>query len=155
MSKSASLPPIEDLIPHRGAMLLLDRVVYFDTENACTEYNPKPDAWYADRDGNMPAWIGIELMAQTVATHAGLLKCAVNAPPKQGVLLGTRRYSAAHPIFLAGKTLSIHSRVILSDPGGLGAYECVIKADGESLATATLKVFEPDDFQSFLQTDPS
>ena len=33
----------------------------------------RSDAWYADADGAMPAWIGIELMAQAIAAHVALL----------------------------------------------------------------------------------
>ncbi|MEO8409081.1 MAG: hotdog family protein [Propionivibrio sp.] len=155
MTPGARMPPIEDLLPHRGTMLLLDRVTDFDTESASAEYRPRRDAWYADADGHMPAWIGIELMAQTIAAHVGLLKRAAGAPPRQGVLLGARRYVASRAAFAADEVLCIRSKVVLSDAGGLGAYECRIDASdasgSEALATATLKVFEPDDFQTFLQ----
>jgi predicted hotdog family 3-hydroxylacyl-ACP dehydratase len=149
---SGHLPPIEDLLPHRGTMLLLDRAISFDAESACCEYKPRPEAWYADKEGNMPAWIGIELMAQTIAAHVGLLKHSKGLPHKQGVLLGTRRYSASHPAFMANSLLHIHARIILCNTGGLGAYECHIEAENEHVATATLMVFEPDDFKIFMQS---
>jgi predicted hotdog family 3-hydroxylacyl-ACP dehydratase len=151
MSPDSGIPPIEDLLAHRGSMLLLDRVTDFDAASAGAEYCPRRDAWYADENGAMPAWIGIELMAQTIAAHVGLLKRAAGMPSKQGVLLGTRRYRAEAPAFPAGTVLHVRSTVVLSGASGLGAYECLIEADGEQLASATLKVFEPDDFSTFLQ----
>lgn len=151
MSASIPYPPIEALLPHRGEMLLLDRVVAFDNESATTEYSPRADAWYVDEKGAMPAWIGIELMAQTVAAHAGLLKNVQGAAPKQGVLLGTRTFRASRPVFFAGVCLRIHAQMIYRDVSGLGAYACHISCDGEEIATATLKVFEPDDFERILQ----
>lgn len=151
MNPCQTLPPIEDLIPHRGSMLLLDRVVDFDAESACAEYTPQADAWYVNEAGNMPAWFGIELMAQTVAAQVGLLKRDQGQPHKQGVLLGTRRYASSQPSFQANCRLRIHVRVIMCDTSGLGAYECHIETENEEIASATLKVFEPDNFQTFLQ----
>jgi predicted hotdog family 3-hydroxylacyl-ACP dehydratase len=68
-----ALPPIEQLIPHRGTMLLLDAVSACSDESLTALAKVRGDAWYADADGAMPAWIGIELMAQAIAAHVGLL----------------------------------------------------------------------------------
>lgn len=151
MTPHAPLPPIEDILPHRGSMLLLDRVIDADAENAWAEYTPRREAWYADPNGNMPAWIGIELMAQAVAAQVSLLKRREGLPLKLGALLGTRRYTSTCSVFLADTPLRIHAKMILCDATGLGAYECHIDSQGELLASASLKVFEPDDFQTFLQ----
>jgi predicted hotdog family 3-hydroxylacyl-ACP dehydratase len=151
MSEADKFPPIEALIPHRGTMLLLDRVIEFTDDLAVAEYAPREAAWYADDTGNMPAWIGIELMAQTIAAHVALLKRRVGMLPKMGALLGTRSYRCSTPCFTAGRTLRIRAVMVLRDSSGLGAYECAIDLDGEVLATAVLKVYEPDDFGLFVQ----
>ena len=147
------LPSVEDLLPHRGTMLLLDRLISFESKSITSEYVPNEDAWYADEQGNMPSWIGIELMAQTVAAHAGVLKRAESAPLKQGVLLGTRRYTSTQPAFAAGETLRVQAKIIYRDTAGFVAYECGISVRGKEVANAMLKVFEPDDFQTFLLTN--
>jgi predicted hotdog family 3-hydroxylacyl-ACP dehydratase len=151
MNPTYPLPPIEDLLPHRGMMLLLDRVIDFAGASAATECVPRSDAWYADGQGNMPAWIGIELMAQTVATHVGLQKRAEGLPPRHGALLGTRSYRSAVPSFQAGEMLHICATLLFRDTGGFSAYDCNIARGGQEIATATIKVFEAEDFQSFLQ----
>ncbi|HEY0267793.1 MAG TPA: hypothetical protein VGC12_01015 [Methyloradius sp.] len=136
-------------------MMLLNQVISFNSECIIVEYTPQSQAWYVDAQGNMPAWIGIELMAQAIAVHAGLLKHNENINPKQGVLLGTRSYVAKTPSFEANVRLYIKSILVFRDESGLGAYDCSISNDNnEALATATLKVFEPADFQSFLQGAP-
>ena len=148
------LPPIEDVISHRGNMLLLDRLLAIDSELCRTEYTPQADSWYADEDGNMPAWIGIELMAQTVAAYVGMQKQLAGLPPKQGVLLGTRNYKTDAPFYTAGETLHMEARVSFMGDSGLGAFECSICRAGdqqEVLATAMLKVYEPDDFDAFMK----
>lgn len=149
------LPPIAEILQHRDTMLLLDRMINFTDLSGTAEYSPRCDAWYADAQGNMPAWIGIELMAQTIAAHIGLLKRKEGAPPKQGALLGTRSYSSTVADFRAGEALRIHAAVTYRDGSGLGAYDCSIAHGDEVLATATIKVYEPDNFQTFLQESVS
>jgi predicted hotdog family 3-hydroxylacyl-ACP dehydratase len=154
MSGASDFPPIEALIPHRGTMLLLDRVTDFADETASAEYTPLREAWYADPAGDMPAWIGIELMAQTVAALVALVKRRAGLPVKMGVLLGSRRYQATTASFAAGRALRIRAEMCLRDASGMAAYECAIEADGEALASATLKVYEPADFEQFVQGNP-
>jgi predicted hotdog family 3-hydroxylacyl-ACP dehydratase len=144
-------PPIEDILPHRGSMLMLDRVLSFERNGASAEYVPRSDAWYADTEGNMPAWIGIELMAQTIAAHVGLLKRSEGDQPKLGALLGTRRYISMRPSFAAGEALRICTTMTYLDASGLCAYDCTIAVGDRQVAIATLKVFEPEDFKLLLQ----
>ena len=152
MTLNSTSPAISDLLLHRGNMLLLDCISTFNNEQTVAEYTPQRQAWYADAQGNMPAWIGLELMAQTIAAHAGLIKKVENITPKQGVLLGTRSYSATIPFFSADVTLHIKAVMMFRDESGLGAYDCTISnRQNDILATATLKAFEPEDFQLFLQ----
>ncbi|MGQ2964393.1 ApeP family dehydratase [Methylophilus sp.] len=173
-----ALPDVSELLMHRPPMLLIDQVEKFDAESVTMLYTPQTQAWYADGDGNMPAWIGIELMAQAIGCHVALNKRLQQQAPKQGVLLGSRRYLANVPAFIGNRQLRIHATMIFRDESGLAAYDCTISdctisepADpalahagqqdqraeqqaGETpglLASATLKVFEPDDFQQFLQ----
>jgi len=151
MSAMTDFPPVEELIPHRGTMLLIDRVIEFSDGIAVADYVPRQDAWYADASGNMPAWIGIELMAQTVAAHVALLRRRDGMAPKMGALLGTRAYRSSATRFAAGGTLCIRAELVLSDPSGLGAYACCIEADGKPLASAVLKVYEPENFERFVE----
>ncbi len=151
MNMSETLPPIEDLLPHRGTMLLLDRVTEFSGDTAVAEYAPRADAWYADAAGNMPGWVGIELMAQAVAAHVALAKRLVGLPVKMGALLGTRAYRANAVSFAAGCILQIRAREVFRDESGLAAYECAIACGGTPMAEAVLKVYEPEDFGQFMQ----
>jgi predicted hotdog family 3-hydroxylacyl-ACP dehydratase len=151
MTLPETLPPIEDLLHHRGTMRLLDRVIRFAADTVATEYTPRADAWYADGDGNLPGWFGIELMAQTVAVHVAMSKRLHGLPAKMGALLGTRMYRANAASFASGRALEIHAREVFRDQSGLAGYECAITRDGEPLAEAILKVFEPEDFGLFMQ----
>lgn len=148
-------PAVEDLLPHRGTMLLLDRVEHVDAQHAVAMVDvaspARAKAWYqdgADAPGTMPAWIGIELMAQAIALHVGWVKAQQQLPPQMGVLLGTRAYRAHVPAF-SGE-LQVRAELEFLDATGLGAYSCSILQHGHAVAQASVKVYEPDDFQAFL-----
>jgi len=81
--------------------------------------------WYLDERGCMPAWMGIELMAQAVAAHAGLRGWLAGKPPKPGVLLGCPRLSGRRFARRAG-ILCCESppRRLVCDESGFGAYDC-------------------------------
>lgn len=147
---SQRLHPIEMLLPHRGTMLLLDAVTAWDAESATSSASVRADGWYTADNGSMPSWIGIELMAQTIATHVGLSARSKGLPPKQGILLGTRAYKATMSHFPAGAILRVNASLIFRDASGLGAYTCGISLDDNPVASAIIKVYEPEDFNAFL-----
>ena len=150
MSATQALPPIEELLPHRGTMLLLDRLLSGDPSGVTAQTTVSAPAWFAAPDGAMPAWIGIELMAQALAAHVGLRARAEGRPPRPGVLLGCRAYRCAAARIAAGTVLRIEARVSFSDGGGFAAYDCSVAGPDGEIASATLKVFEPPDFAAFL-----
>ncbi|MFM0715971.1 hotdog family protein [Paraburkholderia strydomiana] len=143
--------PIEAIIPHRGSMLLIDAVDTFGEETLSARATVDAHAWYADADGAMPAWIGIELMAQAIAAHVALLAMRGGGRARPGVLLGSRSYKALQPAFAAGACLSIRVVELLRSEEGHGAYECTIHHGDVGCAEAVIKVFQPPDFQSFIE----
>lgn len=143
--------PIESILPHRGSMLLLSRVDAWDEESLAATANPDPAAWYANANGTMSAWIGIELMAQAIAAHVGLLSMRAGEPARPGVLLGSRKYEASVPAFEPGQPLRVDARELLRSTEGHGAYECTISAGGQRLANAVIKVYQPTDFEAFIE----
>lgn len=146
-----SIPPVDALVPHRGDMLWLERLVRADEDVVEALATPREGAWYVEGGEGMPAWLGLELMAQAVAAHAGLRGWRAGEAPKPGVLLGCRLYEAYVPSFPAGGALRVTARLAYRDDSGFGAYECTIDGERGALASATLKVFEPEDFMRFLK----
>ena len=73
MNEPSSLPAIETLLPHQAPMLLLDRLCAADAQQArCETRIGARHALLLDGEGNLPGWVGIELMAQTIAAWAGM-----------------------------------------------------------------------------------
>ena len=138
-------------IPQRRSMRLIDRVIEVDDDKAVAEVDVPLDGLFT-RDGEVPAWIGIEYMAQTVSAWAGRgARRAPGAAPRLGLLLGSRRYTAHRPGFPCGALLRIEARCELIGDNGLGMFDCRIHMDGDEVAHAKLAVFEPDDAMVFLK----
>ena len=147
-----SFPPIRELVPHSGAMVLLDRVLSADAENLCAEVAIHAGSvLYDAASAGVGSWVGIEYMAQAIAAHAGYRARLAGAPVKIGFLLGARRYEAQVPLFAAGSVLQVHVQQALQGENGLGAFECRIEMAGAVLAQATITVFQPEDAKQFLQ----
>ena len=142
--------PITQLVPHRGAMLLIDRLVADDAESVRVEASIKPDQLFLAAQG-LPAWGGIELMAQTVAAFAGLRRIESKLPVQLGFLLGTRRYECTRPFFDVGTRLEIAARQELVAENGLAVFVCQIFLGDEVVATAQLNVFQPPNVEEYLR----
>lgn len=147
----AVFPAVDDVLPHRGTMRLVDEIVACDDEAVAVLASVDRDAWYADAHGAMPAWLGIELMAQAIAAHVGLIAMRAGGRARPGVLLGASRYEAHHGSFAPGARLRIEAKELLKSEQGHGAYECTIAAGDRCVAQAVVKVFQPTDFQAFIE----
>ncbi|HMB57059.1 MAG TPA: hotdog family protein [Arenimonas sp.] len=142
--------PIEDVVPHRGAMLLVDRLIFCDDDNVVVEADVGAGNQFAD-DTGVPAWVGIEYMAQAIAAWAGYRALARQETVKLGFLLGTRRYTCARSVFAFGLRLRIEGHRELFGENGLGLFACRILDGDEEIATANVSVFEPQNPEAFLE----
>jgi predicted hotdog family 3-hydroxylacyl-ACP dehydratase len=135
------MEPAIHLVPHRPPMLLLDTVQEAGEERCTCLARVDPRAWYADAEGAMPGWFGLELMAQAIAAFSG--RRHQGRAPKIGYLLGTRQYVCERASFPAGALLEVSIQVDYADAAGLSAFACELRCDGVPAAHAILKVFEP------------
>jgi predicted hotdog family 3-hydroxylacyl-ACP dehydratase len=149
-----SWPNITSLIPHSGAMVLLDRVIAVDEESLCAEVRIRPDSLFCAASG-VGAWVGLEYMAQTIAAFAGYTAYLRGEAVKPGFLLGARRYECTLPMFSLGSLLRVHVRRVLQSENGLGSFQCRIEHGQEEVATATLTVFQPVDAADFVKGSSS
>jgi predicted hotdog family 3-hydroxylacyl-ACP dehydratase len=131
---------VADLIPHTGDMVLLDRIIDYDEQSLTAELVVRGDGLLGDGE-TVPAWAGIEYMAQTIAAYAGVMARRANESIRLGFLLGTRHYSSNVAAFKVGSTLTIRVKKIIQDDS-LGVFECRIQgADVE--VKANLNVYQP------------
>lgn len=142
--------PIERLIPHRGQMCWLQRLLDADEISASVEAQIDDEHPLADVEG-VPAWAGIEYMAQAIAAWAGTRALARGEAARPGFLLGTRHYECSIAHFARGAVLRIEARCELFGDNGLGLFACRILIGDETVAHANVSVFEPPDPAAFLE----
>ncbi|MCG4452320.1 hotdog family protein [Pseudomonas sp. MMS21-TM103] len=148
-----SLWPIAELLPHAGDMILLDEVLRFAEDDVETRLTVRPGGLFNQDDGSLPAWVGIELMAQSVAAYAGCQARQIGVPVALGFLLGTRNFQCNVERFPAGSELHIQAQRSLQDDNGMGVFECHLRGPGIH-AQARLNVFCPPQVASYLQEQP-
>ena len=144
---------VAELIPHTGQMSLLDEVLAVDCDSAAARLTVRADGLFDDGQGRVPAWVGIEYMAQTVALFGGYQRLKRGLPVTLGFLLGTRRYQSNVASFSVGAQLVVEARILLVEPSGLGSFECELHGDGIE-ASARINAFQPDDVEPYLVQTP-
>lgn len=142
--------PVADVVPHAGAMLFLDTLLSHDEDGVVAEASVDERHLFATPEG-VPAWVGIEFMAQAIAAWAGCRARACGEPVRIGFLLGTRRYECRPQYFSFGTRLRIEVRREIFGDNGLGMFACRLFDSGEEIACANLSVFEPRDPAAFLE----
>lgn len=144
--------PIAELIPHAGNMILIDEVLRFGDDDVETRLTVRPGGLFNQADGSLPAWVGIELMAQSVAAYAGCQARQAGLPVELGFLLGTRKYECNVECFPLGAELHIQATRTLQDDNGMGVFECRLSGPGIEVF-ARLNVFRPPQVASYLQEE--
>lgn len=140
---------VAELVPHSGKMSLLDTILDYGDGWLMAEVYITPESIFAD-DRGVPAWIGMEYMAQAIAAYAGLQDRLKGEKPKIGLLLGSRKYLCTTDYFTFGQTLSVTVNLELDAENGLSVCKCVLKGQGVE-ALASLNVFKPANVDEFFQ----
>ena len=144
-----------ELLPHAGEMILLNAVLHCDDEQIVVTALPTASTILVDDQGVLPAWTGIEYMAQAIACFAGVHERVHGRPPKVGFLLGTRSYDSKVAAFALNQTLRISATKQYQEANGLGAFQCRIENDTGVLVEASINVFEPPELEKYLAGESS
>ncbi len=115
---------VDDLVPHSGTMSLLSRVTAYGDDWLEAEVDISSATLFAEEQG-VPAWVGLEYLAQAIAAFSGVQEKKQNQPPKLGFL-------------------------DMVAENGLHVFKGMLTAFNVE-ATANLNVFQPDDASQFIK----
>lgn len=138
-----------DVIPQSGPMCLIDAIADYGADWIETRVDVRVDGLFGSADG-VPAWVGIEYMAQTVAAWSGIEQVQAGRKPDIGLLVGTRRCEFEADRFLPGWILHVRARLLLRDDTDLAVFDCSIRHGQKPLAQAQVKVYRPPDIRAFI-----
>lgn len=141
-----SSSPLDDVLPHRKPMVLIDEIVSFDAAagSLTAAVTPVP-AWCEN-------WVAIEYMAQTAAALAGKVDRLEGyaGPARPGFLLGTRRLDLGLDRFEVGVRYLVTATCAFSDTE-TASFDCAVTRDGDVVAKATLNAYRPRDIHGFME----
>jgi predicted hotdog family 3-hydroxylacyl-ACP dehydratase len=138
----------EQVLPHRHGMLLAERVDY-GADYGQIMLTVRRDSPFCEAQG-IPAWVGIEYMAQAMGVYSGVERHQHGGTPQIGLLIGTRRYDSSVPVFSLGAQLTTTARLVFSD-AEMYVFNCEISDGQNVLARGDIKAFRPDDIHEFLR----
>jgi predicted hotdog family 3-hydroxylacyl-ACP dehydratase len=136
-----------ELVPHKGKMLLLDRVQNYSLEdvNITTEIDiSRNSLFYEDDLGGIPAWVAFEYMAQSISALSGIYGRTKGDKPKVGFIMSVSGFKADIPVFKDGETVvvTVHETVRMDKAV---TFDGVAKVGDKIAVTATLNTVEVDD----------
>lgn len=97
---------LADLVPHKGKMFIIDRIIEADAKDWIIESETKitPDFMFYEKsvDG-VPNYACFEIIAQTISALTGLYARENNLPPNMGFILSVSNLSFDFDIIKAGQ----------------------------------------------------
>ena len=142
---------IHEVLPHAGRMLLLDELLDFGGEHVTCAVRVREGTRFSDGVHGVPAWVGIEYMAQTMCAFSGIEEVRAGLKPSIGLLLGSRRYQSEVEWFRPGSDLVVRADLQLLDENDLVAFQCAIHEGGRLLARGDVKASRPRDVMSVIR----
>ena len=139
---------VSELLPHTKAMMLIDEAIAAGEGWVEAGVRIGEDSLLYEPGSGVPAWVGMEFMAQAVAMYSGILAKQAGEEIKIGLLLGTRRYEAMTDYFPLGVYLRIHAREEWQD-GQMAVFDCRIENE-TLLAKARVNVYQPQDLTAMI-----
>ena len=136
---------IAAVLPHEGAMLLLDELRDHGPEHVTCRVTIGAGTMFCEGVNGVPAWVGIEYMAQACCAFSGIEEVRAGGKPSIGLLLGSRRYQSEVEFFPLGATLLIRADLQLRDESDMVAFGCIIHEGDRVLARGDVKAYRPKD----------
>jgi predicted hotdog family 3-hydroxylacyl-ACP dehydratase len=142
------------VIPHRGRMMLLSRIINFNPEikSLEAEYDVTEDCLFYDSAlHGVPAWTGFEFIAQAVSAFIGI-RDRGRKIHSMGYILSVSQMRIGLPFFKTGSIITIKSR----ESGGMDpvyVFEGEIFLDGEKVVEGKITVMDVYDEQAVIKKE--
>lgn len=138
--------PVSSLVPHSPPMVLIDAVLDYSDRHLTAAVDIRERSMFFDAAlGGVPAWVGVEYMAQAISAWAGVQALQQGEPIRPGFLLGSRRLKLPEKVLNAGRRYTVMVEQLFRDDSGLASFDCRITHDGVLCVEARVNVFEVDD----------
>lgn len=144
---------MSQILPHEGRMLLLDELLEQHDDGIVTALTIRADSVLCDGMNGVPAWVGMEYMAQTACAWSGVFEARAGKKPSISLLLGTRSYKASVPVFPLDARLTVSAQLLVRDDDDLVVFQCSIRdaQTNTELASGDIKAIRPANLQVLIE----
>ncbi|HEX6244509.1 MAG TPA: hypothetical protein VFZ61_26505 [Polyangiales bacterium] len=144
----SSFPPLEELIPHAGPMLLLDSMTSWGEGRSSCTLCVRERAPFVDDAGEVESAVTIEYMAQAVAACLGYESLRGGGSVRVGMIIACKRFLAHADKLRVGDVLNIEAKRVRGNEM-LSHFDCSVRRGAELFSEATLTLYHaekpPDD----------
>jgi len=143
--------PIEQVVPHKHPMILVDALVaYNDISAQCRVNITSNSNFYNETKQSVPSYVAIEYMAQSIAAFANANEKDQGGEVAIGFLVSSRKLKVFISNFTLNMQLNIFVEQLYVEESGLSAFDCFIEHEGKRVAEAKINIFQPQDANAFL-----
>ena len=133
---------IENLIPHRDRMKLINEIIEVDDKKSITAAIVSEE-WPLFNNGSVDPVILIELVAQTTGIAVGWQRRTESGIGGEGWLVGIKRANFSTDRIPLGARLIMNVKS-LYDHNNYGAFEGTVMSGSDILAKIEIQVFRPE-----------
>lgn len=132
---------IDELLPHSGESILIDRVLTFNDQVIRCETTVKENGRYT-KNGRVSAIVCLEWMAQTVGAFAGLKRKLLHQDIQNGFLLSCRSFELEVSQLAINDVFEIQADALRYGKNALGSFSCAVFRNNERIASGILNTLE-------------
>ena len=143
------------LLPHKGKMLLISRVVEYDinARTLSSEYDVCETCVFYDPGlEGVPAYAGFEFMAQAISALSGLTGKILGMPPMMGFILSVSSLEIKLPLFRPGDIIQIEVKE-QQRIDTVSTFHCIAMTGNNEAARAKVMVMDVEDPLVFIEKD--
>lgn len=129
---------VEELIPHRGPMVLLDDVLEVNEARAVCRAIPRAGGCFVV-EGELPSVALVEHMAQAAAVWAGHRALTRGGNVRRGAVIGVTEIFLKAAGVRVDQELTVVAARVMGD-GDLGSFRCTVHHGDDLIAEGTLSV---------------
>ena len=137
----AKAPSPVVLLPHRGAMLLLDEITMVDRQASEALAVVEKGCPFLGADGTLLPSALLEMVAQTAAAHMGYEGYHKKTAPPKGYLVGVRDMMFKGRVIKPGDVIAIRAE-LFRNIGEFAWYKGEARLEGELLCKGTITVYK-------------
>jgi len=138
------------LIPHRGKMLLLSRIVAYDTEKRTlrAEYDINSSCPFFDTSlSAIPSYVAFESIAQSICALSGIRAQEKGNTPKPGVILSVSNLEIEQNYLDGTLTIDVVEDCQIDE---IYTFDGIVSSRGKKVMSAKLTVMDVNDISKLI-----